>query len=65
MALNIKNPQTVAAIRRLADLTGRNMTEAIDAAVAAALDRHKRSRPMEERLAPILDKLKAAKSRKE
>lgn len=38
MALNIKNPHTVALVRELAAKTGRTQTSAIESAVRAQLD---------------------------
>ena len=39
MPLNIKNKQTHDAARRLADITGESLTEAVDKAVRERLDR--------------------------
>lgn len=41
MALNIKNERTVALIRELADVTGQNMTSAVEEAIVAHLERVK------------------------
>lgn len=40
MALSIRNPKTEAAVRELAASTGLSLTEAIDMAVRAELERH-------------------------
>lgn len=39
VSLNIKNPTTYRLIRRLADQTGENMTQAVTVAVQERLDR--------------------------
>ena len=43
MGLNIKNPDTEAAIRALAALTGEKLTVAIDSAVREKLERVQRA----------------------
>lgn len=64
MALNIKNPETVAAIRQLAALTGRSLTDTVEVAIKEAIERTARSRPIEDRLAPLRDKVNAARGRR-
>ena len=44
MALNIKDPATDRLARRLADLTGENITDAVRIAVEERLDREMRRR---------------------
>jgi antitoxin VapB len=60
MGLNIKNPGTEAAIRRLAARTGESLTDAVDRAVTERLARieaedaaHKPAQTVEEFLAAI------------
>ncbi|HEX3829728.1 MAG TPA: type II toxin-antitoxin system VapB family antitoxin [Sporichthyaceae bacterium] len=43
MSLNIKNPETHALVRQLAERTGESMTEAVTIAVRQRLDRLGRS----------------------
>ena len=47
MGLNIKNEETCALARELADLTGETMTGAITAALSERLEREKRERDKE------------------
>ncbi|MFZ0705912.1 MAG: type II toxin-antitoxin system VapB family antitoxin [Candidatus Korobacteraceae bacterium] len=56
MALNIKNGRTCALVEELAQLTGENMTEAIEKAVEERLEktkRHKKKEGVAERLMQI------------
>lgn len=48
MGLSIKNEAVEAKVRRLAELTGLGVTEAIDVAVSEKLDRHGRVSPEEQ-----------------
>lgn len=47
MGLNIKNEETCALARELADLTGETMTGAISVALSERLEREKRERDKE------------------
>lgn len=49
MALSIRNPETEAAVRELAELTGLGLTETIDMAVRAQLASPSAARQSEER----------------
>ena len=55
MGLNIKNEDVVAGIRRLADIRGVSLTDAVDQAVKAALgdEAEARRKDIEERLRAI------------
>jgi len=44
MALNIKDPETDELVRRLADLTGEKITDAVKTAVRERLDREAANR---------------------
>jgi len=65
MGLNIKNPDTEADIRKLAEMTGENLTSAVRSAVKekiARLETGSRPRSGEELLVslrPLLDKIAA------
>ena len=50
MALNIKNEETCALARELADLTGESMTGAISVALSERLEREKKLRDVEARI---------------
>ncbi len=54
MALNIKNEETCALARELADLTGETMTGAITAALSERLEREKRERDAETEIDEML-----------
>ena len=54
MALNIKNEETCALARELADLTGETMTGAITAALSERLEREKRERDAEAEIDEML-----------
>ena len=68
MGLNIKNPGTEAAIRRLATMTGESLTTAVQEAVKekiARLEETSQLRSGEEllaRLRPLLDKIAAERN---
>ncbi len=57
MALHITNPETEQAVRRLAELTGTTLSEAVRQAVEAALEQKRQTLPVEARLQPIWEKL--------
>jgi antitoxin VapB len=44
MALNIKDPETDQMVRRLANLTGENITQAVKTAVRERIEREERGR---------------------
>ena len=50
MGLNIKNEETCALARELADLTGESMTGAISVALRERLEREKKQRDVEARI---------------
>ena len=50
MALNIKNEETCALARELADLTGETITGAISVALSERLEREKKLRDVEARI---------------
>ncbi len=54
MGLNIKNEETCALARELADLTGETMTGAITVALSERLERQKRARDAEAEIAEML-----------
>ena len=54
MGLNIKNEETCALARELAELTGETMTGAISAALRERLEREKKQRDVEARIEKML-----------
>ena len=54
MGLNIKNEETCALARELAELTGETMTGAITVALSERLEREKRSRDAEAEIEAML-----------
>ena len=54
MSLNIKNEGTHRRARKLADLMGETMTEAVDRAITERLERASRSRNRERRVQRLL-----------
>lgn len=62
MAINITNPETETAIRKLALLKGKGMTDVVHAAVTGALETLRRHRPAEDRLQAVHDRLAAARA---
>lgn len=54
MGLNIKNEETCALARELAELTGDTMTGAITVALSERLEREKRERDAETRIEEML-----------
>ena len=57
MPLHIKDPEATAAVRRLAAERHISLTDAVRAACVEALDRDRRTKPVGERVAPILERL--------
>ena len=59
MALNIKDPEADALVRRLATVTGESITDAIKLAARESLDRHARARGKAslEELQAIIDRI--------
>jgi len=55
MAFHVKDKATDQAVRRLATLTGRNLTDTIREAVQHEYDREHAKIPLLERLKPIQD----------
>ncbi|HEX2886360.1 type II toxin-antitoxin system VapB family antitoxin [Vineibacter terrae] len=56
MAFNVKDEKTDAAVRRLAQLTGRSLTDTVRLACENEYERLKERRPLSERLAAIADR---------
>ena len=54
MGLNIKNEETCALARELAELTGETMTGAISVALRERLEREKKQRDVEARIEEML-----------
>jgi len=59
MALHVRDPATDEAVRRLAKLKGKSLTETIREAVEREYEQEYRKLPLIERLKPIWDKLDA------
>ncbi|MCK0196152.1 type II toxin-antitoxin system VapB family antitoxin [Ancylobacter sp. 6x-1] len=59
MAFHIRDPETDALVRKLAQLRGVGLTEAIHDAVEEALKRERAKTPLWERLQPIAERLRA------
>jgi antitoxin VapB len=59
MALHIRDQATDAAVRRLAKLKGKSLTETVRAAVEHEYEQASKAIPLIERLKPIQDRLKA------
>jgi antitoxin VapB len=55
MTLNIKREETHRLARRLADLTGENLTEAITGALREKVERIEKERSREERIERLLE----------
>ncbi len=55
MGISIRDPEVADLARRLADLRGTNMTEAIAHALRAELKRERDKRPLGERLRQLAD----------
>jgi antitoxin VapB len=56
MAFNVKDEKTDAAVRRLAQLTGKSLTDAVRLACENEYRRLKATRPLSERLAAIAER---------
>jgi antitoxin VapB len=56
MAFYVRDEKTDAAVRRLARLTKRGLTETIRDAVDAEYERQRRSLPLAERLKPLVNR---------
>jgi len=56
MAFYVKDETTDAAVRRLAKLTNRSLTETIRHAVEAEYERQQAGVPLAERLKPLVDR---------
>lgn len=59
MAFNIKDPETDAAVRRLARLTGKSLTETVKDAVERVYAEERSKTPLIERLRPLQAKYAA------
>ncbi len=57
MTFYVKDPATDKAVRKLAKLKGKTLTETIREAVESALAREKRRPSLRERIKPIQDRL--------
>jgi antitoxin VapB len=58
MALHVRDPATDVAVRRLAKLKGKSLTETIREAVEREYERTQKAIPLIERLKPIQEELK-------
>jgi antitoxin VapB len=59
MALHVRDPATDAAVRRLAKLKGKSLTETIREAVDHEYQQTQKAIPLIERLRPIQEQFKA------
>lgn len=59
MAIHIRDHETDIVVRRLAEMTGKGLTETIREACEHEIKRLRREKPLMERIRPLLDELKA------